>query len=189
MKARAVWRWTRQVFHCAVLPIKQLSVGLRSDLTCDLWVVELVEQRVTDGMEQCSGLLASHCLAQLWKSFEGKSWKSMPSQQKRDRRCHFKLGAKPWVGIVMLGDVGIWADWLINCSLRDTAASRTLTFPQCVFGHKGIRGLFYLMYLSWRTCDFILTVLGIIYMDLETSTSSILVILVFKIFHSVYKIE
>lgn len=53
-------------------------------------------------------------------------------------------------------------------------------FPQCIFGYKGIIGLLYLMAPSWKTCDLILTVLGVIYIALETSARGGLVMLVFK---------
>lgn len=49
-----------------------------------------------------------------------------------------------------------------------------------MFGHKGLTGLLYLMSPSCNTCDLILTMLGVTYVALENSTSSVLVMLVCK---------
>lgn len=58
-----------------------------------------------------------------------------------------------------------------------------LKTPQCVFSqyifeHKGMLGLLYLMSLNWKSCDLLLSVLGVICVALEHSDSDVFMMLV-----------
>lgn len=148
-------------------------------------MLKLANQRVAGpkgsrGILRCSGLPGVHHPAQLGQSCGGKA---------RQDPCR-----RTGTNCVILGPVQSYGGQKLSAGrgwdLRGLAdklfvalywSRRILcVFPQCIFGHKGIIGLLYLMSPSWKTCDLILTILGVIYIALETSASSVLVMLVFK---------
>lgn len=51
-------------------------------------------------------------------------------------------------------------------------------FSQCIFGHQRMLGFLYLMCLSCKSCDLLLSVLGVICVALEHSASNVFMMLV-----------